>query len=74
MGSWFRAGGTGQVLPPCRSGSQVSQTEASKLGDVRARTLSSSLSPRWPTIHAMWLVREAWVTTTPLGRPVDPEV
>lgn len=73
-GSWLTAGGTGQVEPPCSSGSQVSQTEASKLGEVRARTRSSSVRPRWPAIHAMWLVRAEWVTTTPLGRPVEPEV
>ncbi|GHJ26225.1 hypothetical protein TPA0910_06580 [Streptomyces hygroscopicus subsp. sporocinereus] len=65
---------TTSVLPPASSGQRISNTDTSKLSEVEATT---SVSPSRPSSAAAQAASPAtvrWVTTTPLGRPVDPEV
>ncbi len=59
---------------PAAKAMSISITEASKLGEANCRTRLSgpTLSrSRWDSANA---AMPPWVTTTPLGRPVEPEV
>ncbi|SLH58226.1 Uncharacterised protein [Mycobacteroides abscessus subsp. abscessus] len=51
-----------------------SHTEASKVNGVLCSTTSVSSRPLSAIFHAIWLTIAAWVTATPFGRPVEPEV
>ena len=51
-----------------------SSTEASKLGEENCSTRSPASTTNRSTSAAEKLARPAWETTTPLGRPVEPEV
>ncbi len=66
-------GGTTRAAP-AGSDMHSSSTEASKLGDENCSTRSPGPTPKWSTSAAEKLARPAWVTTTALGRPVEPEV
>ncbi|GAQ58683.1 hypothetical protein a10_08575 [Streptomyces acidiscabies] len=72
-GSGLPGGGRTRVAPVSRA-VYSSDTDASKLGEANWRTrLSASMANRstWPATR--WASPE-WLTTTPLGRPVEPEV
>ncbi|MNE76973.1 hypothetical protein D3C80_1732480 [compost metagenome] len=66
--------GASTSCAPLSSGSQNSQTEASKLKAVRCSTRSSLPRASASRIHSMWLLSPPWRTATPLGWPVEPEV
>jgi hypothetical protein len=51
-----------------------SSTEASKLGEANWSTRLSLSTSNSATSAAAKLAMPSWVTMTPLGRPVDPEV
>ncbi|MNJ33193.1 hypothetical protein D3C77_278740 [compost metagenome] len=72
--SSFSAGGAITSCAPSSSGSQNSQTEASKLNAVFCSTRSSACRASCPCIHRMWLLSAPWRNCTPLGWPVEPEV
>ncbi len=70
-----RAGRSGTIstVPPAISGHSSSKTETSKLSEVEATTWSRRPANRRAAQSARWATLR-WVTTTPLGRPVEPEV
>ena len=51
-----------------------SNTDASKLGEENCNTRSPGTTAYRSASAAEKLANPAWVTTTPLGRPVDPDV
>lgn len=51
-----------------------SATETSKLGAISWSTRESGSTARFSACEAARSAKPAWVTTTPLGRPVVPEV
>lgn len=53
---------------------QSSNPNTSKAGDVSPSITSSGRIPGVIRIAATKAARFAWVTSTPLGRPVEPEV
>src|SRR5450755_1371009 len=66
--------GTISMLPPAVSVPKISNTDTSKLSDVDASTRDSSAAENAdPTQHANNAAHPCSITT-PLGRPVDPEV
>ena len=65
---------TTSAHPPQTSGAKISNTDTSKLSDVDASTRASSPPPNSaPAQHSNPATLRC-STTTPLGRPVDPEV
>ncbi|BCK58638.1 hypothetical protein NWFMUON74_64100 [Nocardia wallacei] len=66
--------GTTTSAPPAPIASRNSRIEASKLGDAKCSARESESSAYRSACSALKLARPAWVTTTPLGRPVEPEV
>ena len=52
----------------------ISKMDASKLGDAKCKTRDDEVSENRGPISANRLARPRWVTPTPLGRPVEPEV
>ncbi|GAA3836902.1 hypothetical protein GCM10022226_68590 [Sphaerisporangium flaviroseum] len=52
----------------------ISKTDASKLGDANCNTRSPGPAPNRDTNPAAKFPTPACVTTTPFGRPVDPDV
>nr|MCF0103490.1 hypothetical protein [Streptomyces sp. MH191] len=59
---------------PLHSAITVSHTDASKLIDANCRTRLPGESARCSACSAARLGSPRWVTVTPLGRPVEPEV
>jgi hypothetical protein len=51
-----------------------SSTEASKLGEENSRIRSPLRTWKWAISAAEKFASPVWATTTPLGRPVDPDV
>ena len=49
-------------------------TDTSKLNDASCRSFSDPSSPNPRTCEATVPARPLWVTSTPFGRPVDPDV
>ena len=62
------------TAPPHASGARISNTEKSKLSELAARVLESSPAENWAPIQETRSVRLRCSVTTPLGRPVEPEV
>ena len=62
------------ALPPETSGAKISKTDTSKLSEVEARTLASSSAGNSALAQHTRPTTPRCSTTTPLGRPVDPEV
>src|SRR5271163_4214582 len=60
--------------PPLTSGVNSSKTETSKLSDVEASTRDSSPAVNSDVAQASRLATQRCSMTTPLGRPVDPDV
>ena len=73
-GSFAASGGSRSILAPAASVVHSSHTEASNEIDVRCSTVSSAPMPKAPICHAVWLARPRCSTSTPFGRPVEPEV
>ncbi len=67
------AGGTTRV-PPEPKAMQSSATEMSKDGEPSCSTRSAAVSAKPSTRVAASAATPAWVTCTPLGTPVEPEV
>ncbi|GAA1691896.1 hypothetical protein GCM10009680_34180 [Streptomyces yatensis] len=65
---------TTSTLPPASSGQRISKTDTSKLSEVEATTSVSRSRPSSASAQAASPATPLWVATTPLGRPVDPEV
>jgi hypothetical protein len=61
-------------VPPETSGSMVSSTEMSKESVVKASSFSPAVNPGWRCIEERKLETERCSISTPLGRPVEPEV
>ena len=59
---------------PDRVAIRYSRTDASKLGEAKPRTREYRSTPARSISSAAKLARPEWVTDTPLGRPVDPDV
>ncbi len=53
---------------------KISNTDASKLGDAKCSTRDSAVRPIRSRCSTTTLARPVCVTTTPLGRPVEPDV
>ncbi|GAA3214906.1 hypothetical protein GCM10010532_041610 [Dactylosporangium siamense] len=62
------------VRPPVTSGRNSSSQAMSKPAVVTASSVSCSPRPGSPAMETRKLVRFSWETTTPLGRPVEPDV
>ncbi|OLT16124.1 hypothetical protein BJF78_15410 [Pseudonocardia sp. CNS-139] len=62
------------IRPPQASGANSSNTETSKLSDVESGTCRRRCGPSSATAHSTSSTALPWLTTTPLGRPVEPEV
>lgn len=56
------------------SGAKISQQEASKVTAVFCNTRSPVPRPWVSTAQRTRLAMPSWVTSTPLGRPVEPDV
>lgn len=67
-------GGATTRVAPALSAINISNTEASKLGDAKCRTRDPDVTARSSRSSVTRFTRPRWVTATPLGRPVDPEV
>src|ERR1700722_6526221 len=65
---------TTSTHPPDASGARTSNTEKSKLSDVDASTRDSSPAENCTETQDTRSVRLRCSTTTPFGRPVDPDV
>ena len=61
------------VAPTCK-GQKNSHTDTSNVAGVFCITTSSAVREYSACIHSSRLTIERWLTATPLGRPVDPEV
>src|SRR4029077_19426088 len=66
--------GTISIQPPAVSGAKISKTDTSKLSEVEARTLASSAAGNSADAQHTRPTTLRCSITTPLGRPVDPEV
>ncbi|CAM5480991.1 hypothetical protein SGRI78S_04629 [Streptomyces griseus subsp. griseus] len=74
-GSPARGPGSGTTrAAPEVSAMHSSSTEASKLGEENCRTRLSPVTAKRSRSVAAKAASPAWVTTTPLGTPVEPEV
>jgi hypothetical protein len=62
------------MQPPQASGPKISNTDTSKLSDVEASTRDSSSAPNSARAQCTSPTTLRCSTTTPFGRPVDPEV
>ena len=60
--------------PPHSTADQNSHTDRSKVAAVLSRTASSGVSAKVSRFQSNWLTIAPWLTATPLGTPVDPEV
>ncbi len=69
-----RPGGAITSRAPASSGRKNSQIDASNAAEVFCSTASCASSGNARVIHAMWFASEPCVTTTPFGRPVEPDV
>ncbi|GAA5772863.1 hypothetical protein Aros01_09421 [Streptosporangium roseum] len=59
---------------PAAKAMSISMTEASKLGEANWSTRLSGPTLSRSVCAAANAAMPPWVTTTPLGRPVEPEV
>ncbi len=67
-------GGTTTTVAPAENAEICSKTDASKLEDENRsirESVSIPSSERWSAVNAL---RPRWVTTTPFGVPVEPDV
>ncbi|MNN89403.1 hypothetical protein D3C81_2072170 [compost metagenome] len=73
-GSRLKACGTITRRPPCRSAPKISHTEKSKAKEWnRVQTsLWSKRNQRSQALNSLRTLR--WLSSVPLGRPVEPEV
>ncbi len=62
------------IVDPEPTARSSSRTEASKLGEAKWRVRDCGVRLYRCTCSAQKSARPAWVTTTPFGRPVEPEV
>ena len=62
------------MLPPQISGVKISNTDTSKLSDVETSTWDSSSAPNSARAQHTSPATLRCSTTTPFGRPVDPDV
>src|SRR5579859_2761735 len=65
---------TTSTHPPQTSGAKISKTDTSKLSEVEASTRDSSPGPNSAIAQDIRPTTPRCSITTPLGRPVDPEV
>ncbi len=66
--------GTITRVAPASSAMQISHTEVSKLVEANWRTRAAGVTARPSVVVVARLGMPAWVTTTPLGWPVEPDV
>ncbi|SLH16594.1 Uncharacterised protein [Mycobacteroides abscessus subsp. abscessus] len=64
---------TTRRAPICK-GQKNSHTDTSKVAGVFCNTASAAVRPYSACIHTRRLTIAAWLTATPFGRPVEPEV
>ena len=67
-------GGAMTMVAPVPVARSSSKTEASKLGEATARVRESGVMVNRSRCSAARLASPWWVTATPLGVPVEPEV
>ena len=65
---------TTSMVPPTVSGQKISKTDTSKFSDVDATTRDRPAAPNAEAAQPMSATMFSCVTTTPFGRPVDPDV
>lgn len=73
-GSVLSSSGTSCTQPPTVSGASMSSTETSNPSAENAIDRHVPSRPKWAAAAEANATAEAWLTTTPLGRPVDPDV
>src|SRR5439155_2224758 len=61
-------------VAPAAKAPKMSNTDRSKCSGEWPESLSSGPRPKYPFAHSTKWITLAWVITTPLGAPVDPEV
>ena len=61
-------------VDPDTNAVMMSSTEASKLNDANCSTFTPGPAPSTGPMAAHRFTRLAWLTCTPFGTPVDPEV
>ncbi|NCL74338.1 hypothetical protein AIIKEEIJ_01781 [Rhodococcus sp. YH1] len=66
--------GTTTSVAPWENAAIHSITDGSKLGDMMCRNRERDVRPYRSMIVSSSPPRPVWVTTTPLGRPVEPDV
>ncbi len=62
------------TLPPVVSAANSSKVATSKPNEAASSTRRPDAAPAWATRVSTALRTVAWVTLTPLGTPVEPEV
>ena len=67
-------GGATTTAAPAPTAHKKSKIDASKVGAATINTRASAPNPNTPRCAAANPTRPAWLTTTPLGAPVDPDV
>ena len=65
---------TTTTVPPAHSGTNSSKTETSKQIEVDASTRETWSAERSRRAQATIVTALRWVSSTPFGRPVEPEV
>ncbi len=65
---------TTSTQPPDSSGEKISNTDTSKLSEVDATTWCRPRPANSAAAQSVRASTDPWLTTTPLGRPVEPEV
>ncbi|BCZ24644.1 hypothetical protein MTY59_44990 [Mycobacterium senriense] len=70
----YTCGGATTSAAPDAAASTISPTDASKVGEATINTRVSVSNPHDSHCAAVHPSRPAWLTITPLGVPVEPEV
>ncbi|BDU08629.1 hypothetical protein FMUBM48_48920 [Nocardia cyriacigeorgica] len=73
-GSRCPSGAAISMRAPTASVPNSSHTDTSKVTGVFCSTTSAGFIRYSAVIQAIWFTTEAWLTATPFGRPVEPEV
>lgn len=73
-GSRRCASSTTTMAPPVRNVTNTSITEMSPSRVDRARHRSAGPISKWRPMNSTVFIAASWVTSTPFGSPVDPEV
>ncbi|GAA4488615.1 hypothetical protein GCM10023094_48800 [Rhodococcus olei] len=70
----YICGGATTIVAPDPTASSSSRIDASKLGDEKCSVRDRAVTPKRTRSSSARFASPRWVTTTPFGTPVDPDV